>query len=235
MNNEILNRFPKKRQPLDDKLKHIYKEIYINNRNGLGIGNKISQKLETWGHKIIEKRAEQIICKNSLEIGAGNFNHLKYINYDSNYEAIEPNSWFYKDKNYNLNFNIYKDILDIPKDKSYERIFSIFVLEHIEDLVNLISNSYNLLNKGGLFQAVVPCEGELSWYLGWRFGTGIPFYLKYKLDWGKMIRHEHVNTFEEIRYVIKYLFGNLKIIRSPLPFFLKKKHLSFHAYVEAVK
>jgi hypothetical protein len=235
MENNILKRFPKRRQPLDEELKNIYKEIYINNRNGLGIGNKISQKLETWGHKITEKRAKQIICKNSLEIGAGNFNHLKYMNSDSIYEAIEPNSWFYKDKNYNLNFKIYKDISDISKDRSYDRIFSIFVLEHIEDLVNLISNSHKLLNKGGLFQAVVPCEGELSWYLGWRFGTGIPFYLKHKLDWGKMIRHEHVNTFEEIQYVIKYHFENLKIIRSPLPFFLRMKHLSFHAYVEAIK
>lgn len=232
---KILNKFPKKRIPLQDDFKVIYEEIYKNNRDGLGIGNKISQILESWQHKIIERRSKLFSPKNSLEIGAGNFNHLKYLNSIDNYEAVEPNTWFYKDKQFKKDIIIYKYLDDIPKNKSYQRIFSINVLEHIEDLPSMVHSSYNMLEKGGLFQAAIPCEGELSWFLGWRFGTGIPFYFKYKKDWGKMIKHEHVNTLEEIKHIIHYYFGNTKIIRSTLPFFLKTKHSSFYAYIESIK
>lgn len=235
MKNKILKSFPKKRIPLDPELNPIYKEIYKNNRDGVGIGNKISQILESWQHKIVEKRANLLSSQISLEIGAGNFNHLKYLSNAENYEAVEPNSWFYKNKEFIKDIIIYKDLNDIPRNKSYQRIFSINVLEHIEDLPNMVLKSHQLLNKGGLFQAAIPCEGELSWYLGWRFGTGIPFYLKYKKDWGKMIKHEHINTLKEIKYIINYYFGNTKIIRSTLPFFLKTKHSSFYAYIESIK
>lgn len=235
MNDKILNSYPKKRFPLDAELKPIYKEIYKNNRDGLGIGNKISQILESWQHKIVEKRAKLIPSQSTLEIGAGNFNHLKYLSSIDNYEAVEPNSWFYKNDQTIRDIIIYKDLNDIPKNKSYQRIFSINVLEHIEDLPNLVHKSYKLLNKGGLFQAAIPCEGELSWYLGWRLGTGIPFYLKYKKDWGKMIKHEHINNLKEIKYIINYYFRNVKVIRSSLPFFFKTKHSSFYAYIESIK
>lgn len=231
----ILSLYPKTRSDLPNEYKKIYQNIYLDNREGIGFGNKMSQILESWQHKIVEKRAKFKFPINTLEIGPGNFNHLKYLSANENYEAVEPNSWFYKSKNLKKDLIIYNDLKDIPKKKLFHRIFSINVLEHIEDLPDMILKSYKLLNKGGLFQAAIPCEGEFSWYLGWRFGTGIPFYLKYKKDWGKMIKHEHVNTLEEIKHIIDYYFGNIKVFRSPFPFFTKTKHTSFHAYIESIK
>ena len=109
------------------------------------------------------------------------------------------------------------------------------VLEHILDLPDLIKKSISLLKRGGLFQVAIPCEGELAWYLAWRLGTSSTFWLKYKKNWGEMIRYEHVNNLEEIQSLINYYFGNIKIIRSPIPFLLNKKHFSFYAYLEAIK
>ena len=109
------------------------------------------------------------------------------------------------------------------------------VLEHLLDLPNLIEKCLELLEVGGLFQAAIPCEGELAWYLAWRFGTSSFLWLKYRKDWGKMIRYEHVNNLREITALIEHYFGNIKVTRSPAPFLIQKKHFSFYAYIEAIK
>lgn len=233
----ILNSFPKIRKDLPNDFKKIYQKIYLDNREGRGIGNKISQFSEKWAHKIIEKRYNYRQKNNCLEIGAGNLNHIPYLqNNNELYDIVEPEEWFYKDNFYLDRVNsIYQTIYDVPLNNSYDRIISIMVLEHVLDLPNFIQRCKNLLKIDGMFQAAIPCEGELAWYLAWRLGTSSTFWLKYKKDWGTMIRHEHVNNLKEITSIIDHFFGNFKIIRSPVPFMLQKKHFSFYAYIEAKK
>lgn len=236
--NKILSSFPKHRFKLPIEYDKIYRSIYLDNRDGVGIGNKISQFFERWAHKIVESKGLAFNSQICLEIGAGNLNHYKYlINKNEKYYAIEPEKWFYENTSlYKDNkINIYNNFNELADDMKFDRIFSIMVLEHVLDLPEFIKKSKDLLKKNGIFQAVVPCEGELAWYLGWRFGTGIPFYMKHKKDWGKIIKYEHVNNLKEITAIVKYYFGNIEIIRSPFPFLLKTKHCSFHAYIKSVK
>jgi len=233
--NNIINSFPKIRKSLPKDFKEIYQKIYLDNREGKGIGNKISQFSEKWAHKIIEKRFSQSFRNRCLEIGAGNLNHIPYI-LDNNeiYDIVEPEEWFYKDNSHlNRVNNIYKSLYEVSSSAIYDRIISIMVLEHVLDLPNFIQKCKSLLKKGGLFQAAIPCEGEFAWYLAWRFGTTSTFWLKYKKDWGTMIRYEHVNNLHEISSIINHIFGNFKIIRSPIPFIIQKKHFSLYAYIEA--
>ena len=238
-NNPLIHieKFPKKRNELSNEFKDIYQKIYLDNREGVGLGNKISQLSEGWAHKIIEKKYNFIQNSKCLEIGAGNLNHIPYnTNFNEQYDIVEPEKWFYQDSpNLKRLNNIYSNIYSISSNLKYDRIFSIMVLEHILDLPDLIKKSISLLKRGGLFQVAIPCEGELAWYLAWRLGTSSTFWLKYKKNWGEMIRYEHVNNLEEIQSLINYYFGNIKIIRSPIPFLLNKKHFSFYAYLEAIK
>lgn len=231
----IFNSYPKIRGNLPNDFKSIYQKIYIDNREGRGLGNKISQFSEKWAHRIIEKRYNQNLKNHTLEIGAGNLNHIPYI-YNNNelYDIVEPEKWFYENNSYlNRVNNIYQSVYDIPSNSTYDRIISIMVLEHILDLPDFIQKCKSLLKNGGLFQAAIPCEGELAWYLAWRLGTTSTFWLKYKKDWGKMVKYEHVNNLNEITCIIDHFFDNFKIIRSPLPFMVRMKHFSFHAYIEA--
>jgi SAM-dependent methyltransferase len=225
--------YTKKPIPLPKEYKKIYKKVYKDNRDGTGLANFLSQKMETWGHKIIEKNNKFKKNIRTLEIGAGNLNHLKFVKKIHKYDIIEPNNFFYKHSNEKKKINkIYKDISDINLKQKYDRIISVMVLEHILNLPKLLKSAKKILKKGGIFQASIPCQGELAFYLGWRFTTGLSFFLKYGLNWGKIMEYEHVNTLDEIFREIKKNFKNVVIKRSPLPFLIKTKHASFYAYIE---
>lgn len=232
----ILNNYPKKRPRLNRKLKKIYKTIYSQNRSGVGLLNKISSSMESWMHRVIEKRILKKKIIKTLEIGAGNLNHLGFVKKKQIYDVVEPYDWLYKNsKNKSKINNFFNNLSKVPKKNKYDRIISIATLEHVTDLPYLLKKSKFLLKKNGIFQAAIPCEGELSWYLAWRFGTGLGFWLKHKVDYSILMKHEHVNNLNEISSLIEFYFNNIKIHRSPMPFFLKKKHTSFYAYLEAKK
>ena len=80
----ILNNYPKKRPRLNRKLKKIYKTIYSQNRSGVGLLNKISSSMESWMHRVIEKRILKKKMIKTLEIGAGNLNHLDFVKKKTN-------------------------------------------------------------------------------------------------------------------------------------------------------
>lgn len=227
------NIYPKKRIELPDNYKKIYEKVYKENRDGTGLANYMSQKMEEWGHTIIEDNFKINESHKTLEIGAGNLNHLKYIKNNFQYDIIEPSKFFYENSlSIQRVNNIYSDIAEIKDEVKYDRIISIMVLEHVLDLPTLLNSAQKILKKDGVFQASVPCQGELSFYLGWRFTTGLSFFLKHGLNWGKIMEFEHVNSLSEIHNELKKVFKIVKIKRSALPFFLKKKHLSFYAYLE---
>lgn len=225
--------YPKNRIPLPDNYKKIYEKVYKENRDGTGLANYMSQKMEAWGHTMIEENFKNKANHKTLEIGAGNLNHLKYVKNNFQYDVIEPSKFFYENSsNLKRVKNIYSDIAEIKDEDKYDRIISIMVLEHILDLPTLLNNAQKILKNGGIFQASVPCQGEISFYLGWRLTTGLSFFLKHGLNWGKIMEFEHVNSLSEIQNELKKVFKIVKIKRSILPFFLKKKHFSFYAYLE---
>ena len=111
----------------------------------------------------------------------------------------------------------------------YDRIISVAVLEHIEDLPCEIARCCLHLNQGGVFQAGIPSEGGFLWWLGWRATTGMSYWLRNRLDYGVLMRHEHLSTGPEIIRIVRLLFTDVSVRRFFLPF----HHLSLYAYVEA--
>ena len=53
-------------------------------------------------------------------------------------------------------------------------------------------------------------DGTLLWTLGWRLTTGLEFRWKYGLDYGVLMRHEHVNTAAEIEAVLRAFFKSVR-------------------------
>ena len=80
-----------------------------------------------------------------------------------------------------------------------------------------------------MFQAGIPSEGGLLWWLGWRLSTGLGFYLRTGLDYGVLMRHEHVNNAQEIIAVVTHFFENVTVVRFPTPIC----QLSFYSYIKA--
>lgn len=226
----MFTNYPKKRPRLPPELENIYLEQYKANREGQTPASSLAQKMETWLHIQVANDLTHVDDgnTNTLELGAGTLNQLKYEPNVGSYDIVEPFEALYRDSAFLPRVrNIFSDISEIPIDLSYDRITSIATLEHICNLPEVIARCGLLLGDQGVFRASIPSEGTWLWALGWKITTGLEFRLKYGLDYGALMRHEHVNTAKEIREVLEYFFGSVdgKV-------FGFSKSISFYQYYE---
>ncbi len=212
---------------LPKKYKKIYEEFYLNYSNANSFFRKLSLLVEKWYHvKACETFPN---AKTILEIGAGNLNHLKFENNFEIYDIVEPKEFLINSAKYNFKKLIrykYSFINEVPEENLYEKILAIAVLEHIDDLDQFLIDVKKHLAFNGKLVVEIPAEGEFLWWLGWRLTTGIGFWLKYKLDYGVIIRHEHVNSACKIISSIKKYFLIQEI--SSFPFSFKNFRLYIH-------
>jgi SAM-dependent methyltransferase len=160
-----------------------------------------------------------------LEIGAGNLNHVPYLPASCICDAVEPFQELWEDSPYRSRVRrIYSDLQEIALGDGYDCIFSVAVLEHLADLPFVLTRAGLLLREGGTFRAGFPSEGGLLWGLAWRLTTGIEYRLKRRLDYGAIMRHEHLNTASEILMLLGHFYEQVEVSRFPLPF----DHLSFY-------
>ena len=122
----------------------------------------------------------------------------------------------------------YQYIQEVPLSNKYDKILSVAVLEHLEDLPQVIAQACFLLKENSVFQAAVPNEGGLLWYLGMCL-TGLGFRLRNKMSYFPLMRYEHLNKSKEIINIIKHFFKDVRVKRFPLPI----HHLSMYVYIEA--
>ena len=224
---DILNTYPRVRKPLTPAHEEIYVEEYKINRGGEGILYRTTQKLESWMH---HKIAHGQKTGNILELGAGSLNHVPYEDAAHDYDCIEPFSELYENSRFLGRIrNIYNALEEVPSGAHYDRIISVAVLEHMTDLPAMIAQSGLLLAPDGTFQAGIPSEGGFLWGLAWRMTTGISYRIRTGLDYGTVMRHEHVNTAGEIESIVGYFFRDLKLVRLPAPVL----HFSLYTYIEA--
>ncbi len=160
-----------------------------------------------------------------LELGAGNLNHVPYAPDECVYDVVEPFQELWQDSPHLPRINrIYEAIDEIPSGAEYDCILSIAVLEHLTDLPMILANAGLLLRPGGTFRAGFPSEGGFLWNLSWRLTTGIEYRLKRGFDYRAIMRHEHVNTSDEILSLLHYFYRKVNVSRFPLPF----QHFSFY-------
>ena len=202
----MFDSFPKTRPELPSDFQRIYNEHYKNNREGKTTGAFLSQKMESWMHKKVAEDVKKDIKKSTLEIGAGSLNQIKYEKTEP-YDIIEPFSELYANSPYKTHIrHIYNDIEKIEFSNKYDRIISIATFEHILDLPKVVAKTALLLKENGVLRVAFPNEGTILWKLSWKLTTGLEFKLKYGLDYETLMRHEHVNTANEIEKILYYFF-----------------------------
>lgn len=224
----ILGSYPRLRTPLSPAHREIYVAHYQENREGDGwlTGFK-NDVLEAWMHKRIALRQHGT---DVLEIGAGTLNHLVYEPANLSYDAVEPFKELWEGRGGLSRLRtLYQSIDDIPPQLTYDRIFSIAVLEHLTELPRIVAASALRLRPEGRYQAAIPSEGGLLWGLAWRLSTGVSFRLRTGLSYKEVMRHEHVNTADEILAVCRWLFAELEVERTPTGL----HHLSVYSVLEA--
>ena len=197
--------FPKQRPPLPAPYRAIYAEHYRRNREGLGLASSISQKMESWMHRKVASDS----CENvtTLEIGAGNLNHLPYEPMSSTYDVVEELPDLCTNSPHRGKVrNLYASVFDIA-GITYDRIISIAAFEHICNLPAVVARCGLLLSPGGRLRVAIPSEGTVPWKAAWALSTGIAFRLRYGLPYGVLMRHEHVNTADEVSTVLQSFFA----------------------------
>jgi SAM-dependent methyltransferase len=208
----LLQRFPKTRPPLSPKLQAIYARQYKENRQGGTTAASLSQRLEAWMHRQVAADVASGAVRATLELGAGTLNQLRHERFTTPYDIVEPFAELYADSAERGRIrHAYADIAEAPAEASYDRITSIAALEHICDLPLVLARSAQLLTPGGVFRAAIPAEGGFLWRLGWSLTTGLEFRLRHGLDYGELMRHEHVNTAAEIEALVQALFAEVEI------------------------
>jgi hypothetical protein len=212
----MFERFPKSHTKLPDAYQAIYEAHYRSNRDGATAAASLAQRLEAWMHRqvamdVIGTSAGGGCAASTLEIGAGTLNQLAYEPAGAVYDIVEPFSSLYADSAYFRRVSqVFPQIWDVPMERRYTRITSIATFEHVCDLPQLVARCGLLLDEEGVLRVAIPSEGTLLWTLAWRVSTGLEFWLRHRLDYGVMMRHEHVNTAQEIEDVLRYFFEGVE-------------------------
>jgi SAM-dependent methyltransferase len=204
--------FPKIRPTLPSEYEKIYLQHIQENRRGQSRASRLSTALEGWMHRRI---AGDVRDSNrgllTLEIGAGTLNHLRYESHNAAYDVVEPAQYLFAGSPFLSRVRtIYNDIEEVQPDKPYDRIISIASFEHICNLPEVVARCGLLLKPGGELRAAIPAEGGPLWELGWKLTTGWEFKRRYGLDYGVIMRAEHVNTWREVADVLNYFFQSVK-------------------------
>jgi len=207
----MFDRYPKTRPELPEEFAAIYHAQYKENRKGGSRASALSQKMEGWLHR---KVAADVVGggggKSTLEIGAGTLNQLPYEPQSAAYDIVEPFEALYEDATLAGRVRtFYGDVRDVPREHRYDRITAVAAFEHICNLPEVVARSSLLLKENGVLRVAGPSEGTLLWTLGWKTTTGLEFRIRYGLDYGVLMRHEHVNTAREIEEVLRYFFGRI--------------------------
>ncbi len=223
----VFESYPKQRPELPAAYKAIYEKAYAENRKGETRATSLAQRMERWLHHAVAKDASA--DRSTLELGAGTLNQLPFEPASQSYDIVEPMTFLYEGSPQRGRVrDAFAEIEDVPADRRYDRITSCAVLEHVCDLPMVIARSALLLAPGGSFRASIPAEGGFLWTAAWTLTTGLEFRLRHKLDYGVLMRHEHVNTAAEIEEVVGYFFKQVKV-RS----FGLGRQLSFYRFIEA--
>lgn len=207
----ILKRFPKIRPELSEEYQKIYVKHYMENREGGTKVSRITSILESWGHRMVAKSGDKNINISTLEIGAGTLNQFKFENKYGIYDIVEPFSELYENSEFIRNVDkFFSDISEVAENRKYDRITSVYAFEHILNLPEVIARAGLLLNAGGVLAVAIPNEGRFLWRMAYKCSSGIEFKRRYGLDYEVIMRHEHLNTADEIDALLGFFFKQKK-------------------------
>jgi SAM-dependent methyltransferase len=201
---KIQNKWPKKFSPLTDEQKRISDDYVAYWHTVLPSRYSI---IDEFNHNYTVQHAPADFA-NTLEIGAGLGEHLKY-------EKLSPEqrkNYFCIDLRSNMVEVIHQTFPDVKaivhdcqtpltifSDGYFDRILAIHVLEHLPNLPSAIREVYRLINKQkGIFSVVIPCEGGLLYGFARRASAQRIFEKRYKQSYKWFIEREHINHANEI-------------------------------------
>ena len=221
--------------------KNLYKIFYGKNYDNLYKG--LSGFFFRQAHNDLEKLNLKKISKDNksafdlkkkidiLEIGPGRQSHYDYIKYKFNinryflYDKNYKNYLILKKKNVHKYFKYINNLNKIKKN-SLDRIICSHVLEHVPKPEKFILSLFKLLKKNGTISITLPCDPGFLWGVGRLFNylTFWKFRKITKKEYFYHMANEHINSIQNLLYILRYNFLNYK--DSFLPFRIRSINLN---------
>lgn len=181
--------------------------------------------VDQFNHNYVVNHAPNNFSR-TLEVGAGNGEHLKYEKLNQN----QADNYFAVDIRENMIFELKKNFSSINAfvgdcqkkldfdDGFFDRILAIHVLEHLPNLPLAIEEMFRLCDKErGVFSVVIPCEGSLAYSLARKISAQRLFERRYNMSYEWFIQREHINLPYEIFEEISKYFEIVSSRYFPLP------------------
>ena len=193
-----------------DAAPRIYDKIYYEN-------NPLVAHINRSGHHLIEKPfTTDTHFDRVLEVGAGTGHHLDYVRHSYGEYVLSDiaQSWLdkakilHKDKQ-SLSFDI-ADACNLPyEDNSFDRLISVYNLEHLPSPHLVLQEWARVIKPGGVVSIAIPTEGSLAWNTG-RYFTSRRSFAKEGLNLDYIIAREHLNACYRLVALIKHYFPNVE-------------------------
>ena len=175
-------------------------------------------------HRLMEKKIPKKKYKNILEVGAGLHPHIDYIKHNfENYFCCE-NSKFtidYLNKYFPKIKTIFSNNVELNQEIKFDRIILSHCLEHIPNPEQILKKLYEQLNQGGVISIAIPTDPAIAYrflrYFKKKFFSGYKISNK-EYDYLNAI--EHVNSYNNNKAIIKYLFNDYKQFYYPFNFLI---------------
>lgn len=215
--------WPKKSLELTAKEKETLEKVYLDMQDW-GYTGALGW-VQNLGHKFAERLSHKSGGR-TLEIGCGSGWHFQFVE-RKNYTGLDlRESLLLRARSFFPGVPLVQgDIYRLPfPDGSFDRAVSIYVFEHLDRLPECLDEVKRVLKKGGELLVGLPAEGGLAYALGRNLTTRRFFEKKYGVDYMRLVRHEHCNTFREVASELEKRF-KVKA-RRYLPFFIPSVHLS---------
>lgn len=200
---EDRQKWPKKFPPLTPEQKVISDDFV---RYWLEVLPRRYNAVDTFNQSYVVDNAPEEFAR-TLEIGAGNGEHLKYERLSETQKA----NYYAVDIRENIVSELCKQFPEVNAiladcqtrmdfaDGYFDRILAIHVLEHLPDLPAAVREMYRLCNKEkGVLSIVIPCEGSLAYSLARKISAQRIFEKRYKQSYRWFIECEHINLPYEI-------------------------------------
>jgi SAM-dependent methyltransferase len=181
--------------------------------------------VDEFNHNYVVKTAPKRFTR-TLEIGAGNGEHLKYekLNQEQkrNYVAVDIRENMVAE--IRSQFPAIRAVVgDCQQrmdfdDGYFDRILAIHVLEHLPELPAAVREMYRLCDKNrGELSIVIPCEGSLAYSIARKISAQRIFEARYKQSYRWFIEREHINKPHEIFEELLPYFSLASSSYFPIP------------------
>lgn len=181
--------------------------------------------VDRFNHNYVVKNAPNNF-RRTLEIGAGNGEHIKYelltTAQESQYYALDirrnmVDEISNKFPNIKTIIGDCQEKIDFP-DGYFDRILAIHVLEHLPNLPAAVIEMHRLCDKNeGVLSVVIPCEGSLMYSLARKISAQRIFEKRYKQSYSWFIEREHINIPNEILEELHPYFEIVDSDYFPIP------------------